>query len=71
MTAKMEYADYLTRLARNSTKTEQEFNQEKLVREVGKIVSLEVLEKICIALECDLGDIAGFESTQKEECINE
>ena len=36
MTAKMEYADYLTRLARNSTKTEQEFNREKLVREVGK-----------------------------------
>ena len=37
----------------------------------NEIVSLEVLEKICIALECDLGDIAGFENTQKEECINE
>ena len=36
MTAKMEYADYLTRLARNSTKTAQEFNKENIVREVGK-----------------------------------
>ena len=31
-----EYIDYLTRLARNSDKTAQEFNREKLVREVGK-----------------------------------
>ena len=36
MTAKMEYADCLTRLARNSTKTEWEFNRELAVREVGK-----------------------------------
>jgi hypothetical protein len=35
-----EYADYLTRLARNSTKTEQEFNQENIVREVGKSYGL-------------------------------
>ena len=40
MTAKMEYADYLTRLARNSTKTAQEFNQENIVREVGKSYGL-------------------------------
>ena len=26
----------------------------------NEIVSLEVLEKICIALDCDLGDIASF-----------
>lgn len=26
----------------------------------NEIVSLEVLEKICIALECDLGDVASF-----------
>jgi predicted Zn-dependent protease with MMP-like domain len=36
MTAKREYSDYLTRLARNSTKTVQEFNKENIVREVGK-----------------------------------
>ena len=35
-----EYADYLTRLARNSTKTAQEFNREKVVREVGKSYGL-------------------------------
>lgn len=40
MTGKMEYADYLTRLARNSTKTEQEFNKENIVREVGKSYGL-------------------------------
>lgn len=26
----------------------------------NETVSLEVLEKICLALECDLGDIASF-----------
>lgn len=26
----------------------------------NEIVSLEVLEKICIALECDLGDVVSF-----------
>ena len=36
MTAKMEYSDYLTRLARNSQKSAQDFNKEKIVREVGK-----------------------------------
>lgn len=35
-----EYADYLTRLARNSTKTVQEFNKENIVREVGKSYGL-------------------------------
>jgi predicted Zn-dependent protease with MMP-like domain len=40
MTAKMEYANYLTRLARMSDKTAQEFNREKLVREVGKSYGL-------------------------------
>ena len=40
MTAKMEYSDYLTRLARNSTKTAQEFNKENIVREVGKSYGL-------------------------------
>ena len=37
----------------------------------NEIVSLEVLEKICVALECDLGDIAGFENIKKKENINE
>ena len=32
----IEYADYLTKLTRNSTKTAQEFNKELVVREVGK-----------------------------------
>ena len=36
MTAKMEYADYLTKIARIGTKTAQEFNKENIVREVGK-----------------------------------
>lgn len=26
----------------------------------NEVVSLEVLEKICVALDCDLGDIASF-----------
>ena len=36
MTAKMEYADYLARLSRNSQKSAQELNKEALVCEVGK-----------------------------------
>ena len=32
----------------------------------NEIVSLEVLEKICIALECNLGDIAEFDYKQGE-----
>ena len=35
-----DYSDYLTRLARTSTKTIRELNGEKLVREVGKSYGL-------------------------------
>ena len=35
-----DYSDYLTRLARTSTKTISELNGEKLVREVGKSYGL-------------------------------
>ena len=54
MTAKMEYADYLTRLARNSTKTEQEFNKEKLVREVGKSYGLSEIEMDEVAMQSNI-----------------
>lgn len=30
----------------------------------NEIVSLEVLEKICNALECDLGDVASFKERE-------
>ena len=33
----------------------------------NEIVSLEVLHKICIALECNLGDIAEFDYGQGEK----
>lgn len=33
----------------------------------NEIVSLEVLEKICEALECDLGDIASFKYKDENE----
>ena len=35
-----DYSDYLTRLARTSTKTISELNGEKLVREVGRSYGL-------------------------------
>jgi len=35
-----EYSDYLTRLSRNSQKSAQDFNKEKIVREVGKSYGL-------------------------------
>ena len=44
MTAKMEYADYLIRLSRNSQKSAQEFNKEKIVREVGESYGLSETE---------------------------
>ena len=31
------------------------------------VVSLEVLEKICVALNCDIGDIVCFKNYMKEE----
>lgn len=44
MTAKMEYADYLTRLARNSTKPASDWNKEKTTRGVGKSYGLSETE---------------------------
>jgi DNA-binding Xre family transcriptional regulator len=33
----------------------------------GESVSLEVLQKICDYMDCDIGDIMSFEKTEKEE----
>ena len=54
MTAKMGYADYLTRLARNSTKTAQEFNKENIVREVGKSYGLSEKEMDEVAMQSNI-----------------
>jgi DNA-binding Xre family transcriptional regulator len=33
----------------------------------NEIVSLEVLEKVCSTLNCDLGDIASFKSSNEQK----
>jgi DNA-binding Xre family transcriptional regulator len=35
----------------------------------GESVSLEVLQKICDYMDCDIGDIMSFEKTEKERKV--
>ena len=35
----------------------------------NELVSMDVLEKICICLNCDLGDIASFKDSDKTENV--